>query len=130
MIRIARPPVGPRNLKGKGQTREARDCAAFDADSEKYVSGEWTFLYDEKIYTAGAVKRLLLEIHHCKCCYCEQKFTAPALDVEHFSRRVQSNKMWTTLLRSRVTTGSLIDGRIFYYPVMRVTERIRRHCFR
>lgn len=84
MIRIDRPPDAPGSLKEKGQMREDQACAAFDCDPDKYVSGEWTFLFDEGIYTAGPVKNLLLEIHNGKCCYCEKKFSARELDVEHF----------------------------------------------
>ena len=84
MIRIDRPPDAPGSLKEKGQMREDQACAAFDCDPDKYVSGEWKFLFDEGIYTAVPVKNCLLKIHHGKCCYCEKKFPARELDVEHF----------------------------------------------
>lgn len=85
MIRIARPKLVPGTLRTKGNIREQQHCAQFDANPAEFLSGAWTFLYDDAVYTAKPVKRRLVEIHHYKCCYCEKQFRkSEQLDVEHF----------------------------------------------
>ncbi len=84
MIRLERPPVVPKRLLTKGRSRANQDRDAFDANPAEYLSSEYTFLFDQKVYAADAVKRALAKMHNCKCCYCERKLPLKQLVVEHF----------------------------------------------
>lgn len=84
MIRLERPLVVPKRLLTKGQSRADQHRAEYDANRAKFRSGEWTFLFEEKVYSAVDVKRRLAKMHNCKCCYCERKLPLERLAVEHF----------------------------------------------
>ncbi len=64
MIRLERPPVVPKRLLTKGRSRANQDRDAFDANPAEYLSDEYTFLFDQKVYAADAVKRALAKMHN------------------------------------------------------------------
>lgn len=84
MILLERQPVAPTRLLTKGRSRANQDRDAYDANTVEYLSGEYTFLFDQKIYAADAVKKALAKMQYCKCCYCERKLPPTQLAVEHF----------------------------------------------
>ena len=81
MIRLERPTVAPKRLLTKGKSRADQHRAEYEANPEKFISGDWTFQLDRSVYAADNVKKLLAKMHNCKCCYCERK---SQLDVDHF----------------------------------------------
>ena len=84
MIRLERPPVAPKRLLDKGQSRTNQHVAEHDASPAKFLSGDFTIIFDESVYSAGIVRRWLVKMHNCKCCYCERKLPPKQLDIEHF----------------------------------------------
>lgn len=84
MIQITRQSSAPARLRNAGKRLAQRDRAAYIANRSEYRSGYYKFTYDRKVYAAKRVKNDLVEIHHCKCCYCEKKFPPVKLDIEHF----------------------------------------------
>ena len=84
MIQISRQSSAPARLRNAGKPYTDRDCAAYEANPKEYRSGLWKFTHDRRVYAAPRVKKLLVEMHRCKCCYCEKKFPPVMLDVEHF----------------------------------------------
>lgn len=81
MIRLKRPSAVPNRLLTKGRSRADQHRAEYDANDAKFLSGEWTFIFDRSVYAADPVRKSLIKMHNCKCCYCERKIR---LDVEHF----------------------------------------------
>ena len=100
MIQITRQSGAPARLRNQGKLWTDRDCAAYVANPSKYRSGLWKFSHDRDVYAAARVKNMLVEMHHCKCCYCERKFPPVKLDVEHFrpkgavKQSVEADQEW------------------------------------
>jgi len=85
MIRIIKPVDGPTSLTEKGALQKGKDCAEYDKWPKHYRSGKKTLKSKRSIYASKAMKRILSEAHHNKCCYCEKKLRAAInLAVEHF----------------------------------------------
>ena len=84
MIRIERPATGSSILKRKGERQTKSDCESYDACPSDYNSGVKKFPR-RNYYSSKPVKKLLVDIHHGKCCFCETWFAESInLDVEHF----------------------------------------------
>ncbi len=83
MIAIARPKKGPAGLKKKGEAQTLADCKEYDLSPADYQTGRKRF-NKRRYYSEMPVKRLLLQVHHSKCCYCEKRFPPSNLHVEHF----------------------------------------------
>lgn len=86
MVRITKPPAGPKGLTTKGAKAQLRVCADYDLCPNDYDTGRKSLPKSKKgIYGSPSVKQMLIRAHHNKCCYCEQVFGAPRdLAVEHF----------------------------------------------
>ena len=83
MIRVTRPAL-PDALR-VGAARTEAHCAAYDDNAAAYSAGKIKFRFDDKVYGDEAVKTLLREAQHRKCCYCEGRFDECApFDVEHY----------------------------------------------
>jgi len=82
MIQVVRSGAVPGRLTTLGQPQTLLDCIAFDASPDEYKTGK-KFVW-KSYYRSTNVKKRLVEIHHCKCCYCEKQFPAGILQVEHF----------------------------------------------
>ncbi len=77
MIRINKPPA-PAVLHNEGRTATQAFCDAHDR-------GERAFKFDTTIYADATVKRVLRQLQHDKCAFCESKFAHIGFgDVEHF----------------------------------------------
>ncbi len=76
MIKITKPEEAPAILVGRGRTKQAEHCAAYEA-------GQREFTFDASIYSHSTVKEALIIAQHGKCCFCERKIGAEG-DVEHF----------------------------------------------
>ncbi|HEY2293622.1 MAG TPA: hypothetical protein VGM86_23195 [Thermoanaerobaculia bacterium] len=141
MIRIRRPDKSPASLKRWGEKQTRLDCDAYDACPSDYQSGAKKFPKKE-YYSAKAVKDLLVEIHHGKCCYCEKKFTRSNLHVEHYRpksgfRQTLDQKQddlpgyywlayrWDNLLLSCHDCNNLCKGTRF--PLANPKKRARSH---
>ena len=83
MIAIARPKKGPARLKKKGEAQTLADCKEYDLCPADYQAGRKR-LKKHRYYSAKAVKLLLLQAHHPKCCFCEKGFLPANLHIEHF----------------------------------------------
>lgn len=84
MIQIHRTPTAPARLRQEGSLQTKLDCDAYDEAPEEYMSHRQRFP-NKGHYAWPAVKDVLMQVHHQKCCYCETKLTMPAnLHVEHF----------------------------------------------
>lgn len=99
MIRVTKPPC-PDVLRA-GADRTRADCAAYDENAAAYSGGEIKFEFDPNVYGHKAVKTLLREAQHRKCCYCENQSVASApLHVEHYRPKgaVRQDRKSQTLL--------------------------------
>ena len=141
MIRIHRISPAPAILRKQGLAQMKLDCAAYDKTPQEYKSGRRHF--DVKgYYKRKAVKDILLNMHHDKCCYCESKITTSAyLHVEHFRpkaafRQGHAGKdeipgyywlayCWRNLLLACFDCNSTYKGAIF--PLANPTRRARSH---
>ncbi len=71
-------------MKRKGERQTKSDCESYDACPSDYNSGVKKFPW-RNYYSSKPVKKLLVDIHHGKCCFCETWFAESInLDVEHF----------------------------------------------
>ena len=82
MIHLDRRTETPRVLRNRGRAETRQNCEAYVEDPAGYDSGELRFDFNNHIYGAPKVKRVLKEIQHNKCCYCESK-TSPGR-IDHF----------------------------------------------
>lgn len=83
MIKIIKEEA-PENLVSRGTIATNLDFQKFNAEKEKYFSGELKFEANNSIYNSDVVREALEEIQNNKCCYCETKSTRSNIDVEHF----------------------------------------------
>ena len=84
MIRVCKLDA-PRRLEQAGIARTKKDCKAYTANSNDYLSGARKFKFDRTIYGHNSVKETLRKVQHGKCCFCEGRFEAfAAADVEHY----------------------------------------------
>lgn len=86
MVRITKPPDGPKGLTTKGAAAEKRVCVDYDKCPDDFDTNKKKLPKSRKgIYASRAVKQRLTRAQYDKCCYCEQIFRAPRdLAVEHF----------------------------------------------
>lgn len=138
MIRVDKPPVGPRilahaNGRGPKETQKLRDA---------YDAGGRDFQFQSSIYGAKSVKNLLIKSQSGKCCFCESKITHVAYgDVEHFRPKagwVQSESdaltrpgyywlayAWPNLFLSCQLCNQRHKRNLF--PLVNPTQRARSH---
>jgi uncharacterized protein (TIGR02646 family) len=86
VIHIIRSP-SPAILLRRGRRATEELKTAFEAATDKYLTGEWTFReeFDSTIYGDPSVKDALRAAQHGKCAFCESSFGHVAYgDVEHF----------------------------------------------
>jgi uncharacterized protein (TIGR02646 family) len=83
MIKIVKAEA-PVNLVRRGQAEKESDLEKFNAEIEKYLSGELKFEAKDSIYNSDAVRNTLEGLQYNKCCYCETKSTRSNIDVEHY----------------------------------------------
>jgi uncharacterized protein (TIGR02646 family) len=142
MIQVRRPNNGPAVLKRLGEKQTRLDCAAYDVCPGDYQSGKESFS-KRSYYNKEEVKRLLVSIHHSKCCYCEQRFrTLAYLHVEHFrpkagvrqTRGQRNNELpgyywlaysWQNLLLSCYDCNCQFKRTLF--PLANPADRARSH---
>jgi uncharacterized protein (TIGR02646 family) len=91
MIRIDRTRVQP---PGWLAERESEGLVALRARyAERVLAGEGRLLrsedFDRDIYAHEDVKRLLRQMQHMKCCYCERRYGPAYNDVEHFRPKAE-----------------------------------------
>ena len=85
MIPIIKPNKGPKRLTKRGLIQTTEDCANYDASPGAYRSCKKTFRSKRGIFASKAVKKMLSDAQHNKCCFCEKRFRAAInLAVEHF----------------------------------------------
>ncbi len=143
MIRIERPAEPPPSLKRWGEIQTTCDRAEYKACPHAYDVGVRKF--PEKFYyRSSRVKTQLVEIHHCKCCYCEQGLHPDVLHVEHFRpkrgfRQALRQKtdewpgyywlayQWDNLLLACPTCNSTYKRTFF--PLANPKKRARSHCY-
>ena len=117
------------------------DCASYDKAPQEYRSGRRRF-DDKGYYKRTAVKDILLQMHHWKCCYCEWKTgTSAYLHVEHFRPKAAVRQShaetreapgyywlvycWRNLLLACFDCNSIHKGTLF--PLANPTRRARSH---
>ena len=85
MIQIVKPKTGPKRLTERGSIQTTEDCANYDASPGAYRSCKKKFKSNRGIFASKAVKKILSDAQHNKCCFCEKRFRAAInLAVEHF----------------------------------------------
>ena len=142
MIRVFKVNNAPAILTGKGRARRNTDCVDYDADSDKYRSGQKKFQFDSRIYGDTTVKDLLKKNQHDKCCYCESRFASVAYgDVEHFrpkaysinkksAKRVYPGYYWLCYEWTNLLFSCEICNRTYkknYFPLISAAQRARNH---
>lgn len=141
MILITKPSEAPTCLSSKGAKQTKLDCESFDLCPGEYLSGRTRFTKKNGIYNAKQVKEALLRAQHNKCCYCESKYSAINLAVEHFRpksgvRQARGDKeehpgyywlayKWDNLLLSCHTCNSVYKRTLF--PLANPHHRARSH---
>lgn len=83
MIKIIKEEA-PENLVTRGIIAINSEFLKFNAEKEKYFSGELKFEANNSIYNSDIVRETLEKLQNNKCCYCETKSTRSNIDVEHF----------------------------------------------
>ena len=77
MIRLHRDIDAPAVLKEDGLRQTERDCLAYDAAPQKYISSTGSSptrsFKSRPYYRSDDVKDALVRMNHNKCCYCEAK---------------------------------------------------------
>ncbi len=86
MIRVFRPPAPPPVLAVEGLLKTQEHCAA-------YTAGEREFQFDSAIFGHQDVKRVLVAMHHGKCCYCEShvRHISPGT-IDHYRPKAASRQ--------------------------------------
>ena len=141
MIRIVRPDEVPGSLTKWGGKQTQLDCIAFDASPADYNAG--AKFPAKSYYRSTKVKNRLVEIHHCKCCYCEKKFPSGILQVEHIRPKGGVRQTldqttdewpgyywlayeWTNLLLAcQICNGT--TNKWTFFPLANPTKRARSH---
>ncbi len=91
----------PSVLAKRGQPATRRDCDAYLQNQAEYDSGSSKLSFDPTIYGSPAIRTLLKQQQHGKCCYCESRHSATsAARVDHF-RPKGSVRQGKTSVRSR-----------------------------
>ena len=83
MIKVIKEEA-PENLVSRGIIAINSEFLKFNAEKEKYFSGELKFEANNSIYNSDIVRETLEKLQNNKCCYCETKSTRSNIDVEHF----------------------------------------------
>jgi hypothetical protein len=81
MIKIDKPTSVPKKLKNKGAEETKINCTAFDTNRSKFLKD---LKIHSKIYGHKTVKKVLRDIQHNKCCFCEKHQGDEYGAVEHF----------------------------------------------
>ena len=141
MIRVCKPDA-PTRLEKAGIARTKKDCAAYAANSNDYLSGTRKFKFERTIYGHNAVKDTLRKVQHKKCCFCEGQFEAfAAADVEHFRPKgaVQQDENSSRLILGYYWLAYAWDNLYWccqvcnrenkknYFPLANPTRRARSH---
>jgi uncharacterized protein (TIGR02646 family) len=85
MIKINKPAEAPDILKARGKALRAALCRQYLRNKSKYDSGTKSFDFNRDVYGDSTVKKVLKNVQHDKCCFCESKITHVAYgDVEHY----------------------------------------------
>lgn len=77
--------TAPAVLTERGQPATRRDCDAYLQNQAEYDSGRSKFSFDPTIYGSSAIRKLLEQQQHGKCCYCESRHSATSAGrIDHF----------------------------------------------
>ena len=75
----------PTVLAERGQPATRRDCDAYLQNRAEYDSGRSRFSFDPTIYGSSAIRKILEQQQHGKCCYCESTHSETSAGrIDHF----------------------------------------------
>ena len=140
MIKINKGMEAPAVLIKKGKLLRQKMEAKYDRHPDAYKgSGFDTFKSD--VYGDEAVKEILRQCQHNKCCYSEAKFVADYPHVEHFRPKGRVNKgetkellypgyywlayEWGNLYLSKQAIN--VSHKRNFFPLVDETKRARNH---
>ena len=93
--------TAPTVLAERGQPATRRDCDAYLQNQAEYDSGRSRFSFDSTIYGSLAIRKLLDQQQHGKCCYCESEHSETSAGrIDHF-RPKGAVRQGKTSVRSR-----------------------------
>jgi hypothetical protein len=85
VIRVVKPDDPPAILSNEGRARRAEHEVDFTTNRAAFEVGERHFDFDRTLYAGEAVRKILSQAQHGKCCFCESKIQHVSDgDVEHF----------------------------------------------
>lgn len=77
--------TAPTVLAERGQPASRRHCDAYLQNHAEYDSGRSKFSFDSTIYGSSAIRKLLGQQQHGKCCYCESRHSETSAGrIDHF----------------------------------------------
>ena len=138
MIRLDRPNDTPRALRNRGEAETQRNCEAYVGNPAAYDSGKLKFAFSNNIYGSAEARKVLKQIQHNKCCYCERE-TSPGR-IDHFrpKGRVRQRKGGNKIYPGYYWLAYEWDNLVFacedcnlkksdYFPLEDPERRARNH---
>jgi uncharacterized protein (TIGR02646 family) len=129
MIRVLKP-AAPGVLLERGAAATLELCAGYEAAAAEYNRGALTFVFDDSIYAARAVKDALRKAQHNKCAFCESFFGHIGYgDVEHFRPKAGYKQREEDDLRRPGYYWLAYAWENLFYSCQLCNQRFKRNLF-